>query len=90
VPWSLRPAGQPAPADIQVGVDSYGMTTSNNAFNDFGVAESSWIVAVPDGVTIPNNRDVDPTHIDDIVLRIHHRATTTPPGGLTYTPACTL
>ncbi len=88
IPWSLRPSDQPAPADIQVGVNSYGTTSSNNAFNDFGVAESSWIVAVPDGVTVPNNLDVDPTHIDDIVLRVHHRAITTPTGGISFTPAC--
>lgn len=87
-PWSLRPSGQPAPADIQAGVNSYGTTTANNAFNDFGVAESSWIVAVPDGVTVRNNLDVDPTHIDDIVLRVHHRAITTPTGGISFTPAC--
>lgn len=84
--WSLRPAGVPAPATIQAGVNSFGTAGPNISLLNYPVAQSSWIVAIPTDDAA--NRDLDPKKIDDIVLRIAYTGIATGGASSMYALTC--
>ncbi len=84
--WSLRPAGVPAPATIQAGVNSFGTAGPNISLLNYPVAQSSWIVAIPTDDAA--NRDLDPKKIDDIVLRIAYSGIATGGASSMYALTC--
>lgn len=61
---------------IQGGVNSYGIADPNDGFYGRSVAFSSWRLEIPGPAEVPDNADVDVTHIDDIVIRVRHEALT--------------
>ncbi|MEI8257041.1 MAG: hypothetical protein WCJ30_15315, partial [Deltaproteobacteria bacterium] len=70
--WNLRPPGSLAPAAIQAGVNSYGIAAPNLSLTGYSVAQSQWILAIPDCGTAHENCDVNASRIDDIQLRKRH------------------
>ena len=69
--WSL--GGNSALAVIQAGVNDFGPQKENTSLFGQAVARAAWRVTLPGSE--PANRDIDLSKVDDIVLRIKHRAT---------------
>jgi hypothetical protein len=89
VPWNLRPSGALAPAVIETGVNAYPSGVApNQSLYDYGVAESHWIVAIPDAQTSPANAEIDQTQIDDIVLQITHVGQAVGSATASFNPSC--
>jgi hypothetical protein len=89
VAWDLRPAGSLAPAVIETGVNAYPTGVApNQSLYDYGVAQSHWIVAIPDAQTSPANASIDESSIDDIVLRITHTGQAVGSATSTFNPTC--
>jgi hypothetical protein len=60
-------------AVIQAGVNTFGDVTSTSLLGQ-SVARATWTLSIPGSEAAPANADVDVTKLDDIVLRIKHRA----------------
>jgi hypothetical protein len=89
--WSLdaRGAGPDPFAVIQGGANTYGPNDPapgiNNSLFGQSVARATWNIELPNRRRAPANADVDVQHIDDIVLRVQHKALpvqSTPSGDL--------
>jgi len=87
VEWGLRPDGDPAPALVQSGINGPSAAAPNRSLEGFAVAQTSWIVTVPDASASPANVDLDPLGIEDIVLHVTHVAIAAGAGG-TFAPTC--
>jgi hypothetical protein len=77
VTWSFGQAASSDPtgfAVIEAGVNTYGDAPANASLFGQPVARANWVLTIPGGVDAPANADVDITHIDDVVLRIDHKA----------------
>lgn len=77
-------------SEVNTGVNAYPDSSLDRQLFGRPVAASAWRIAIPTGTDAPRNVDVDPTRIEDIVLRITHRAITinsTAPG---FHPMCAL
>jgi hypothetical protein len=61
-------------AIIGAGVNTYGDAPPNNSLFGQSVARATWRLAIPGGAGAPSNADVDVSHIDDVVLKIVHKA----------------
>ncbi|MFZ5896838.1 MAG: hypothetical protein ACOY0T_37625 [Myxococcota bacterium] len=61
-------------ATIQAGVNTFGDAPSNGALFGEAVARTTWKVIIAPGSIAPANADLDINHIDDIVLRVGHKA----------------
>ena len=70
--WNIDGAGVGVP--IATGVNTFGDTKPNTFYFGQSVARSSWKVVIPPATEAPANADLRLDHIDDIVLRIAHRA----------------
>jgi hypothetical protein len=89
--WNLRPEGTLAPATISAGINAYDTQSSpNQSLFYYAVAQDTWIIAVPDGSSAPANRALDPTLIDDIVLRITHEGVAAGSATASFDPKCNL
>jgi len=75
-PWSLGPPGSSASAFavIQSGVNTFGDSTPNTSLFGQSVARSDWKIVIPGPSGAPPNSDLDVTKIEDIVLKIGHKA----------------
>ncbi len=60
-------------AVIQAGVNTFGDVTNTSLFGQ-SVARATWTLSIPGGNIAPSNLDVDVTKLDDIVLKIKHKA----------------
>jgi len=63
-----------AVAVLQSGVNTFGEAPPNQSLAGQSVARSNWQVAVPGSASAPSNKDVDLTKLEDIVLKVQHRA----------------
>jgi hypothetical protein len=74
-PWLLGgEQSSSAVAVLQAGVNAFGKGAPNTALFGQSVARATWTLTIPGGASAPANADLDLTHVDDIVLRITHRA----------------
>lgn len=64
----------PQGAAIQAGVNTFGDAPPNTTLFGQSVARASWKITIPSGVTAPQNADLSLDKIEDIVLKISHRA----------------
>jgi hypothetical protein len=60
-------------AVVQAGVNTFGDVTSTSLFGQ-SVARATWTLSIPGSAAAPSNADVDVTHLDDVVLKIKHKA----------------
>lgn len=91
VPWNLRPEGSFAPATVAAGINAYDTQSQpNQSLSYYAVAQDTWILAIPDGSSAPANRNLDPTRIDDIVLRITHEGVASGSATASFAPTCNL
>jgi hypothetical protein len=61
-------------ATVQAGVNTFGEAQPNGALFGEAVARTTWKVIIAPGNIAPANADLDLNHIEDIVLRVSHRA----------------
>lgn len=61
-------------AVLQAGVNTFGEVRPNTSLSGQSVARASWTLVIPSGNSSPANDEVDLQHLDDIVLKIAHRA----------------
>jgi hypothetical protein len=75
--WSLDVDGVPSSpslAVVQGGVNTFGETQPNTTLFGRSVAYATWEVIIPGPANAPANADLDLTRIEDIVLKVTHRA----------------
>lgn len=74
--WSMAEgtSASGAIAVVQAGVNSYGTAEPNHSLFGQSVARASWRITIPPGDTAPANADLDLATLEDIVLRIEHKA----------------
>jgi hypothetical protein len=74
--WSLggRSGSDRAFAVVQAGVNTFGDAPPNSSLFGQSVARASWQLVIPGGADAPSNSDIDLTHVDDIVLKVSHKA----------------
>ncbi|HEU4408223.1 MAG TPA: hypothetical protein VFS43_23375 [Polyangiaceae bacterium] len=75
--WSLGgEGGEPTGrrASVQAGVNSFGDAPPNGSLYGQSVARATWRVRIPGGAEAPANRDLDLTRLEDIVLKVSHKA----------------
>jgi len=74
---------------IQAGVNDWGTAGPNAGYAAWPVHGEQWTLTIPPAEQAPANLDLDPAHVSDVVLRLHHRAGTIEPAGQgTFTPSC--
>jgi hypothetical protein len=78
----------PRRVEIQAGVNVMPTSPADTQFFGRSVADSEWRLAIPPGSVAPPNSDVDPIHIDDIIIRVEHQAISISSSPVTYSPAC--
>lgn len=59
---------------LQAGVNDFGGAPPNTSLFGQSVARATWRIAIPGASAAPANGDLDVTQIDDIVLKVTHRA----------------
>lgn len=69
--WSINSSAQ---AVIQAGVNTFGEAKPNSSLFGQSVARATWKVVIPAGIVAPANSDLDLTALDDIVLKVTHKA----------------
>lgn len=74
--------------EIQAGVNVMPTSPADTQFFGRSVADSEWRLAIPPGSVAPANSDIDPIHIDDIIIRVEHQAISISTSPVTYMPAC--
>ncbi len=72
--WSLGPEKSSITAVLQAGVNTYGDAAPNNTLFAQPVARATWVLVIPGPGAAPSNADVDPQKIEDVVLKVAHRA----------------
>lgn len=74
--WSMADgtSASQAVAVLQAGVNSFGKAAPNASLFGQSVARASWRITLPPGDAAPSNADLDPSKLEDIVLRIEHQA----------------
>ncbi len=72
--WSLGPEKSSITAVLQAGVNTYGDAAANNTLFAQPVARASWWLVIPGPSAAPTNADVDLQKVEDVVLKIAHRA----------------
>lgn len=75
-------------AVVQAGVNGFGDAPANTALFGQSVARAAWELVLPGAAEAPSNRDVDATKLEDVVLRIKHRAYTLGGGALGVDLSC--
>ncbi len=88
-PWSFG-SGDAATsvAVIQAGVNGPGLSAPNTSLFGQPVARARWRLTIPSARRAPSNRDVDLTHLDDIVLVVRHTALPQRPAAFELNIAC--
>jgi hypothetical protein len=71
VNWSIDSS---ALAVIQAGVNDFGEAKPNSSLFGQSVARATWNIIIPSGSTAPANSDLDLETLDDIVLKVTHKA----------------
>ena len=72
---------------LQAGVGEWG--PANAGFAAWPVHGEQWTLTIPPASQSPANADLAPDDIADVVLRLHHRASTLAPEGQgLFTPSC--
>ncbi len=73
--------------EVSAGVNVY---PADADFQFFGrpVGASEWVLELPSGNETPTNSDIDVTKIEDIVLRVNHRAISLDTSPRPFTPNC--
>jgi hypothetical protein len=71
VTWSIDSSAQ---AVIQAGVNTFGEAKPSSSLFGQSVARATWNVTIPAGNIAPANSDLDLKSLDDIVLKVTHRA----------------
>jgi hypothetical protein len=61
-------------AVVQAGVNTFGEAKPSTSLFGQSVARASWSIIIPSGDTSPANRDLDFKTIEDVVLKISHKA----------------
>jgi hypothetical protein len=61
-------------AVVQAGVNTFGTAPPNGSLQGLAVASSRWRVLIPGPAAAPTNADMDLLKLEDVVLRIHHKA----------------
>jgi hypothetical protein len=69
--WSLNGDLRAA---IDTGVNSFGDTNANTFLFGQSVARANWKVTIPSGATVPQNADLHLDQLEDVVIRVRHRA----------------
>lgn len=75
--WSLGGgSGEPTGrrASVQAGVNAFGDAPPNASLFGQAVARATWRVRIPGGTEAPANKDLELTKLDDIVLKVGHKA----------------
>lgn len=71
VNWELE---SQARAVLQAGINDYGDAAPSTSLFGQSVARASFTLVLPSALSAPANADLDLEHLDDIVLKISHRA----------------
>jgi hypothetical protein len=71
IQWDISSSGL---AVVQTGVNTFGEATPNTSLFGQSVARASWVITIPSGNASPANRDLDLNTIEDVVLKINHKA----------------
>lgn len=71
VNWELD---SQARAVLQAGINDYGDAAPSTSLFGQSVARASFTLVLPSALSAPANADLDLEHLDDIVLKITHRA----------------
>jgi len=71
IQWDISSAGL---AVVQAGVNTFGEATANTSLFGQSVARASWVITIPSGNVSPANGDLDFTTIEDVVLKVNHKA----------------
>jgi hypothetical protein len=61
-------------AAIDAGVNSFGDTNANTFLFGQSVARANWKITIPSGETVPQNADLHLDQLEDVVIRVRHRA----------------
>jgi hypothetical protein len=61
-------------AAIDAGVNSFGDTNANTFLFGQSVARANWKVTIPSGETVPQNADLHLDRLEDVVIRVKHKA----------------
>ncbi|MDX2054646.1 MAG: hypothetical protein SFV15_19755 [Polyangiaceae bacterium] len=75
--WSLGKGKEiegGALAIVQGGVNTFGDAPPNQSLAGQSVARSTWRVSIPSKTSAPSNSDVDLTKLEDVVLKVQHKA----------------
>jgi hypothetical protein len=91
VPWQFGQRDDTsaiAVSSIQAGVNSFGAAPPNNSLYGQPVARATWRVSIPPASVEPANADVNVLKVDDIILRITHRAPARRPGASPVSSEC--
>ena len=71
VNWTIDSS---ALAVIQAGVNDFGEAKPNSSLFGQSVARATWNIIIPSGSAAPANSDLDLEALDDIVLKVTHKA----------------
>jgi len=74
--WSLGRGGDAtgAFAVVQAGVNTFGDATPNTSLFGQSVARATWRLVIPGGTAAPANSDLQLDKIEDVVLKLGHKA----------------
>lgn len=74
---------------IQAGVGDFGTAGANAGYAAWPIHGEQWTLTIPPADKAPANQDLDLRHVADVVLRLHHRASSIAPEGQgVFTPSC--
>jgi hypothetical protein len=76
-PWSLGRNGSDAMsafAVVQAGVNTFGEASPNTSLFGQAVARAGWKLVIPGATSAPTNSDLQLTKIEDVVLKVNHKA----------------
>jgi hypothetical protein len=59
---------------VQAGVNSFGEAPANTYLFGMPVAGASWRVVIPGPARAPANADIDISKVEDIVIKVQHKA----------------
>lgn len=89
--WSFgkpNTAGATAFAVLQAGVNSYGDASPNLSLFGQSVARASWQLVIPGASAAPSNADLNLLKLEDVVLRLGHKATARKGGAFPLDLSC--
>lgn len=78
----------PRRVEVQAGVNVMSTAPADTQLTGRSVAASEWRIAIPPGDVAPANADLDPTRVEDVIIRLEHTAISLSDSPIRYTPTC--